>query len=46
VADSLADASRWTYLGVFEENTVARGMYEGLGFVVVGGPAPDLLLRP
>jgi ribosomal protein S18 acetylase RimI-like enzyme len=46
VADSLADASRWTYLGVFEENTVARGMYEGLGFAVVGGPAPDLLLRP
>jgi ribosomal protein S18 acetylase RimI-like enzyme len=45
-ADSLADGSTWTYLGVFEENTVARGMYEGLGFAVVGGPAPDLLLRP
>jgi ribosomal protein S18 acetylase RimI-like enzyme len=44
-ADSLADRSRWTYLGVFEENTVAREMYEGLGFAVVGGPAPDLLLR-
>jgi len=46
VADSLADGSRWTYLGVFEENTAARRMYEGLGFAVVGGPAPDLLLRP
>jgi ribosomal protein S18 acetylase RimI-like enzyme len=45
-ADSLADESRWTYLGVFEENTVARTMYEGLGLAVVGGPAPDLLLRP
>ena len=45
-ADSLAAGSRWTYLGVLEENTVARAMYEGLGFTVVGGPAPDLLLRP
>jgi ribosomal protein S18 acetylase RimI-like enzyme len=45
-ADSLAEASRWTYLGVFEENTVARTMYETLGFVAVGGPSPDLLLRP
>jgi ribosomal protein S18 acetylase RimI-like enzyme len=45
-ADSLAAGSRWTYLGVFEENTVARAMYEALGFVLVGGPAPDLLLRP
>ncbi len=35
-----------TYLGVFEENTVARRMYEQLGFTVVGGPGPDLLLRP
>jgi ribosomal protein S18 acetylase RimI-like enzyme len=45
-ADSLAEGSRWTYLGVFEENTVARTMYESLGFAVLGGPAPDLLLRP
>jgi ribosomal protein S18 acetylase RimI-like enzyme len=45
-ADSLAEGSRWTYLGVFEENTVARTMYEALGFVAVGGPSPDLLLRP
>lgn len=46
VADSLAEGCGWTYLGVFAENAVARGLYEGLGFVVVGQPAPDLLLRP
>jgi GNAT superfamily N-acetyltransferase len=45
VADALAHGSRWTYLGVFEENTGARAMYEGLGFAMAGGPAPDLLLR-
>ena len=45
VADALAHGSRWTYLGVFEENTVARSMYERLGFAMIGGPAPDLLLR-
>jgi ribosomal protein S18 acetylase RimI-like enzyme len=43
--DALAAGSRWTYLGVFDENLVARRMYEGLGYVVLGGPAPDLLLR-
>jgi ribosomal protein S18 acetylase RimI-like enzyme len=46
MADSLAHGSRWTYLGVFEENGTARTMYEGLGFEMIGGPAPDLLLRP
>ncbi|HEX2753895.1 MAG TPA: GNAT family N-acetyltransferase [Candidatus Limnocylindrales bacterium] len=46
VADALADRSRWTYLGVFEDNAVARSLYGSLGFVTVGGPAPDLLLRP
>jgi ribosomal protein S18 acetylase RimI-like enzyme len=46
VADALADGSRWTYLGVFEENTVARTLYGSLGFVPIGGVAPDLLLRP
>jgi ribosomal protein S18 acetylase RimI-like enzyme len=45
IADALAEGSRWTYLGVFEENTVARTMYEALGFAMIGGPAPDLLLR-
>lgn len=46
VADALADGSRWTYLGVFEENAIARSLYGSLGFVAVGGVAPDLLLRP
>jgi ribosomal protein S18 acetylase RimI-like enzyme len=45
-ADALAAGSRWVYLGVFEENEVARGMYLALGFERVGGVAPDLLLRP
>ena len=43
--DAINAGSRWTYLGVFEDNDVARRMYEGLGFVQIGGPAPDLLLR-
>ena len=43
--DAVAAGSRWTYLGVFDDNLVARRMYEGLGFVQLGGPAPDLLLR-
>jgi len=46
VADALAEGDGWIYLGVFEENTVARAMYQRLGFEMVGGPAPDLLLRP
>jgi ribosomal protein S18 acetylase RimI-like enzyme len=45
LADALAAASRWTYLGVFDDNVVARRLYEELGFVMLGGPAPDLLLR-
>jgi ribosomal protein S18 acetylase RimI-like enzyme len=44
--DGLAEGSGWTYLGVFEENGVAQRMYESLGFVRIGGVAPDLLLRP
>lgn len=43
--DSLDAGSRWTYLGVFADNEVARRMYEILGFVPFGGAAPDLLLR-
>jgi hypothetical protein len=43
--DALDAGSRWTYLGVFAENVVARRMYEGLGFVALSGPGPDLLLR-
>ena len=45
-ADSLAAASRWTYLGVFEDNAVARRLYERLGYEAIGGVGPDLLLRP
>lgn len=43
--DALAAGSRWTYLGVMDDNLVARRTYEGLGFVALGGPSPDLLLR-
>lgn len=43
--DAVDTGSRWTYLGVFAENDVARRMYESLGFVAIGGSAPDLLLR-
>ena len=46
VGDALADGSRWTYLGVFDDNHVARGLYGSLGFVPVGEVSPDLLLRP
>ena len=46
VGDALAEQSRWTYLGVFEENAVARALYDSLGFVAIGPAAPDLLLRP
>lgn len=46
VSDALAAGSSWTYLGVFEENGVARSLYDALGFVPVGSPSPDLLLRP
>jgi ribosomal protein S18 acetylase RimI-like enzyme len=45
VTDALADGSRWTYLGVFEDNAIARSLYRNLGFVQIGGLAPDLLLR-
>lgn len=43
--DAIDAGSRWTYLGVFADNDVARRMYDGLGFVPIGGPAPDLILR-
>ena len=43
--DAVATGSRWTYLGVFADNDVARRMYESLGFVPLGGPSPDLILR-
>ena len=43
--DALAAGSRWTYLGVFSDNDVARRLYETLGFVMIGEPGPDMLLR-
>jgi ribosomal protein S18 acetylase RimI-like enzyme len=46
VADAVAAGSRWTYLGVFEENAIARSLYSSLGFEAIGPVAPDLLLRP
>lgn len=45
VDDALAAGSRWTYLGVHEDNHVAQSLYSALGFVPIGGLAPDLLLR-
>ena len=45
-ADALAAGSRWTYLGVFEDNDVARRLYASLGYGALGGVAPDLLLVP
>jgi ribosomal protein S18 acetylase RimI-like enzyme len=43
--DGVAEGSVWTYLGVFSSNDGARRMYERLGFTVIGGDAPDLILR-
>lgn len=45
VREALAAGSRWTYLGVFTDNAPAKRLYEAIGFVPVGGPSPDLLLR-
>jgi ribosomal protein S18 acetylase RimI-like enzyme len=44
VADAVAAGSRWTYLGVFDDNPTAIGIYERVGFRALGSPAPDLLL--
>jgi ribosomal protein S18 acetylase RimI-like enzyme len=44
-ADAVAEGSRWAYLGVFAGNDVAIRLYQRLGFVRLGPPAPDLLLR-
>lgn len=42
--DAVADGSEWTYLGVFNDNDVARRVYDDVGFVQVGDACPDLLL--
>ena len=42
--DAVAAGSEWTYLGVFNENDVARRVYSDVGFVQVGAACPDLLL--
>lgn len=43
-ADATAAGSEWTYLGVFNENHVARRVYRDVGYAQVGHPCPDLLL--
>jgi ribosomal protein S18 acetylase RimI-like enzyme len=45
VAEALAAGCGLVHLAVDIENTGARLLYEGLGFVAVGGPVPDLLMR-
>lgn len=45
VADAVASGRTLIHLAVDVENEHARRLYERLDFVVVGGPAPDLLLR-
>jgi ribosomal protein S18 acetylase RimI-like enzyme len=44
VTDAVAGRSRWTYLGVFAENHLARSVYERLGFAIAGSSSADLLL--
>jgi len=45
VEDALAAGGRAIHLAVEADNESARQLYAGLGFAVVGDPAPDLLLR-
>lgn len=42
--DAIAIGDGWIYLGVFADNHRARGLYERLGFAVLGGPSGDWLL--
>jgi ribosomal protein S18 acetylase RimI-like enzyme len=44
IRDGLREGSALTYLGVFDDNTRARALYERLGFATVGAPAGDYLL--
>jgi len=43
--DALAAGGPTIHLAVEADNEAGRRLYEGLGFDVVGEPAPDLLLR-
>ena len=43
--DAVAAGGPTIHLAVEADNDAARLLYEGLGFAVVGEPAPDLLLR-
>lgn len=43
VQDGLAEGTGITYLGVFDDNVRARGLYERLGFVTVGEASGDFL---
>ncbi len=42
--DAVQAGSTWTYLGVFNDNRVAIGVYQRAGYVRIGEPAADLLL--
>lgn len=46
VAGSVASGDRLVHLVVESGNGKAIAMYAALGFELVGGPVPDLLLRP
>jgi ribosomal protein S18 acetylase RimI-like enzyme len=43
--DALAEGGPVVHLAIEARNDAARSLYEGLGFAVVGEPAPDMLLR-
>ena len=45
VCDALDSGKGVVHLAVDVENESARRVYEGLGFSMVGDPAPDLLLH-
>jgi ribosomal protein S18 acetylase RimI-like enzyme len=43
MVDAAAAGSDWIHLGVFADNTPARRLYEGLGFLMSGEPGPDMI---
>ena len=44
MVDAIDAGSSLIHLGVFSDNTPARRLYEGLGFMMSGDPGPDMLL--